>query len=159
LEKKTYHVTLEGMQRLKDRLDYIQNVHLLRLRAETRQSMEDAPGSMDDNTGYLEGQEEYELVEGLARNLQFIVEHAEVVSLDEAAVGTVQTGSRVTLLDQDGRQATYQVVDGIELIPGRTDQVSNDSPVGLSLLGKRHGDEVEVRVPDGARRFTVISME
>jgi transcription elongation factor GreA len=159
VENKTHYVTAEGMQRLRDRLDYIQNVHLTRLRAEMRQSMEDAPGSMDDNTGYLEGQEEYELVEGLAQNLQYIIEHAEVVSLNEAAVGTVQTGSRVTLLDEEARQVTYQVVGGIELISGCADQVSSDSPVGLSLLGKRHGDEVEVIVPDGVRRFTVISVE
>jgi transcription elongation factor GreA len=159
LEYKTYHVTLEGMQRLKDRLDYIQNVHLPRLQAEMRQSMEEAPGSLDDNTGYLVGQEEYEMVESLAQNLQFIVEHAEVVRQDGATIGAVQAGSRVTLLDQDGRQASYQVVDGMELNPGRKDQVSSDSPVGRSLLGKRHGDEVQVTVPDGARRFTVVRVE
>ena len=61
-----------------------------------------------------------------------------------------------TLLDQDGQRATYQIVEGVELNSGEPDQLSSDSPVGLALLGKKAGDEVEVTVPDGKRRYTII---
>ncbi len=158
MEKDAYFVTAEGMQRLRDRLDYMRNVRLPGVRAGMEQALADDPGSLGDNTGYLETQEDFELIEGLVQELQYIVEHAEVVTPDDARAGTVQTGSQVTLLDQEGGQAAYQIVDGIEMSPGQPGQISSDSPVGLGLLGKRAGDEVEVAVPDGIRRYTIVSI-
>ncbi len=159
MERDAYFVTPEGMQRLRERLDDLRNVRLARQRTMMEQALVDDPGEMNDNTGYLETQEDYELLEGLLQELEFIINHAQVVGPDDARAGTVQTGSRVTLLGPEGRQMSYQIVSGVEMTPGQPDQMSTDSPMGRSLLGRRAGDEVEVEVPAGKHRYTIVSIK
>ncbi|MCL5026823.1 MAG: GreA/GreB family elongation factor [Chloroflexi bacterium] len=161
MEKEAYTLSPDAMNKLRAELDQLQTVRLPELVAAIEQARADDPGSIEDNTGFLETQQEYEMVLGHIQRLEYILRHAEVLSPDQVSTNVVRIGSRVTVLDQQGKQQTYHIVDSGEFewfgspLEGR---VSNDSPVGRSLLGKQQGETVDVAVPDGARKLTIIAI-
>jgi transcription elongation factor GreA len=81
---------------------------------------------------------------------------ANAVIIDEEAVRTsetVQIGSTV-VVQHNGGERTYRIVSSIEA-DAASGRISDDSPIGAALLGKRRGDTVEVDVPAGRQRFTI----
>lgn len=161
MEKEAYTLTPEAMNRLRAELDYLQTVRLPEIITSLEQARADDPGSVDDNTGFLETQQAYELVLGHIQRLEYVLRHAEALSPEEASSNVIRIGSKVTVLDQGGRQEVYRVVDRGEFewfnssVEGK---VSSDSPVGKALLSKSAGDVVEVAVPDGVRKLTIIGV-
>ena len=72
--------------------------------------------------------------------------------------GLVQLGSTVTIKDSDGEESRYAIVGSSEAKPAQG-RISNESPVGRSLLGRRVGELVQVRTPGGVVDYTVLAVE
>ena len=70
---------------------------------------------------------------------------------------TVVIGSKVTLVNQDGQEENYTIVGSAEvnLVEGK---ISNESPVGTALLGRRVKEEIEVSVPSGIERLKIVAI-
>jgi transcription elongation factor GreA len=83
-----------------------------------------------------------------------------VVIMEENQGGrdTVEIGTTIAAMDQDGRSFRYTIVGSAEADPSRG-TISNVSPIGRSLLGKRVGDEAEINVPSGEIRLEVLAIE
>lgn len=146
LEPKTYLVTPEGMQELQEQLD-----DLKRRRREAAEAIREMAsqttdmGSRIDSTFAANRNDASELDAEIGL-LERIIALADIIETPDN-VSEVRVGSRVTV-QLDGKQQTYRLVGVIEADPG-DGKISNESPLGKSLLGKRGGESFEIVTPAG----------
>lgn len=154
--EKTVPMTKDGMKKLETELEHLLNVR----RAEVADRIHDAKeyASAQSNSEYEEAKNEQAFVEGRILTLEHLLQNASVID-EEAAhkASRVQIGSIVHITDGNGKAIEYRIVGGAESRPTEG-LISNESPVGQALLGKRVGDEVKISVPKGVLRLTVTGI-
>ena len=147
-------ITEEGLRRLESMLADLTG----RARGHLAERMRNARATMSDTREgpeYLELLQESDLLEGRIADLQARIGELRVVE-QRAARGVVSIGSRV-VVDIDGERRRYTVVGSDEADP-LGGLISNQSPLGAALLGRRRGDEVEWLAPDGRERGRVVQV-
>ena len=156
MAEKAVPMTREGMERLEKELEHLRTVRRQEVADRIHQSKELA--SAQNNAEYEEAKNEQAFVEGRILTLEHILQNAVVID-EEAAhhANRVQFGSKVTVQGADGKAQKYTIVGVAEARPTEG-MISNESPVGRALLGKRVGDEVQVQVPKGVLRLTVTAI-
>jgi transcription elongation factor GreA len=153
---KTY-LTAEGAQKLRDELAYLRDVKRPELAERLRAAIQQ--GDLSENADYTAAKEEQGFLEGRIMALERML--AEVVILDENAPATsdVRMGSRVTVVEEGfSDQETFQIVGPAEADP-MGGKISNVSPLGQSLMGKRIGAKVRVTTPAGPTIFKILKIE
>jgi len=151
-------LTQEGLVKLQEELEHLRNVRRPQMAASLEQARE-SNLSTEDEPGFEFAKEEQAQVEKRILLLEDTVARAEII--DQAAAqrtGTVQLGTTVVVKPEDGPEQTYQIVGSIEEVDVIRGKISDGSPVGKALLGRRAGDMVEVAVPNGNRRLTIVSL-
>jgi transcription elongation factor GreA len=156
MAEKAVPLTKAGMARLKDELDHLVSVRRHEVADRIHQSKELA--SAQNNSEYEEAKNEQAFVEGRILTLEHMLQNAIVID-EEAAhhASRVQIGSTVHVSDGNGKEMQYTIVGGAEAKPTKG-LISNDSPVGLALLGKRVGDQVQISVPKGVLKLKVTAI-
>jgi transcription elongation factor GreA len=96
-------------------------------------------------------------VEGRILRLETILHNAVIIE-EEGPRDTVGLGSHVTVVEGDGPPETYHVVGSAEADPTRG-LISNESPLGRALMGRKVGDTAEVNAPDGVLAFEIVGIE
>ncbi len=115
-------------------------------------------GDLSENSEYDEAKNEQALTEGRILQLENMLKNAEVVDESEIPTDTVSVGSIVKVKDYDfDEEVEYTIVGSAEADPMNF-KISNESPVGKGLIGKKVGDIVEVNVPDGVSKFEVLDI-
>ena len=153
---KTY-LTAEGAQKLRDELAYLRDVKRPELAVRLRAAIQQ--GDLSENADYTAAKEEQGFLEGRIMALERML--AEVVILDESRshVGEVRMGSRVTVVEEGfSDQETFQIVGPAEADP-MGGKISNVSPLGQALIGKKIGAKVRVTTPGGPTVFKVTKVE
>jgi transcription elongation factor GreA len=115
-------------------------------------------GDLKENSEYHDAKNDQAHLETKIKILRERLARAKVV---EAAVGEpdiVGFGSTVSVRDEEGREQRFEIVSSQTAAPGQG-KISIESPVARALLGVSAGEEVEVTLPRGSRRFTVLSVE
>jgi transcription elongation factor GreA len=153
MAEKAVPMTREGIERLEKELDHLRNVRRHEVAERIHEAKELA--SAQNNAEYEEAKNEQAFVEGRIMTLEHLLQNASVID-EEAAhhASQVQIGSRVTASGEDGKKLEYTIVGAAEAQPTKG-LISNESPVGMALLGKRVGDEVQISVPKGVFRLTI----
>ncbi len=149
------YLTPEGYKKLVEELEYLRTVK----RQEVAQRLHDAlaeGGDLIENAEYEAAKNEQAFVEGRIQELEYILANARVV--EGGASGEVEVGSRVTVEYEDGTKETYTIVGAAEASP-REGLISNESPLGQALLGKKAGEEVEVNAPNGSFKVRILKVE
>jgi len=156
MAEKAVPLTKEGLARLQQELDHLINVRRHEVAERIHATRELA--STQNNSEYEEAKNEQAFVEGRIMTLEHMLQNAIIID-EEAAhkASRVQIGSTVRVRDAEGKETQYTIVGGAEAQPTKG-YISNDSPVGLALLGKRVGDEVQISVPKGVLRLTVTEI-
>jgi transcription elongation factor GreA len=156
MAEKAVPMTKEGIERLEKELDHLRSVRRHEVADRIHEAKELA--SAQNNAEYEEAKNEQAFVEGRILTLEHLLQNATVID-EEAAhhASRVQIGSNVTVTAADGKQTEYQIVGAAEAQPTQG-MISNESPVGRALLGKRVGDEVQIQVPKGVLRLTVTGI-
>ncbi|MPZ50385.1 MAG: transcription elongation factor GreA [Dehalococcoidia bacterium] len=156
MAEKALPMTKEGIERLQKELEHLHAVRRPEVADRIHQAKELA--SAKNNAEYEEAKNEQAFVEGRIMTLEHLLQNATVID-EEAAhnANRVQLGSRVTVSAGDGKTTEYTIVGAAEASPTEG-LISNESPVGRALLGKRVGDEVQVSAPRGVLRLTVTSI-
>ena len=152
---KTVYLTREGRKRLEEELRYLITVK----RPEVAERIRRAKEFTDtvDNAEYDDAKNEQAFVEGKIQEYERML--ASAVLIDEhPANDYVRLGSHVRVRDSQGEEAEYVIVGSVEADP-RKGKISNESPVGRALLGKRVGDAVSIVAPGGSFDLTIISVE
>lgn len=112
-----------------------------------------------DNSEYDESKNEQAFVEGRILTIERLLANAVLIEgSSDPTHETVGIGSKVTLVNDDGETETYTIVGSAEASP-RLGRISNESPVGRAVLGKRLGESVEVAVPAGIFHYKISSIE
>lgn len=149
-------VTQEGHAKLLEELDHLINVR----RPEVIQAVATArsEGDLRENAGYDAARNDQSFIEGRIRDIESILKRIEII--DEAAAGngnTVTIGSTVTIRI-DGDLETYTIVGAVEADPANG-RISNESPFGKALLGKKVGDSTSIETPVTTLAAEIVSIE
>ena len=149
-------LTEEGRARLEKELEHLKTVRRPQVAERIRQAKELA--STQNNAEYDDAKNDQAFVEGRILTLEKLIQDARIINEEEAHhASAVQIGSTVHLVDGQGKKTQYTIVGSAEADP-KSGRISNESPVGRALLGKRVGDEVQVSVPKGLMRFTLTKI-
>ncbi|NMB25689.1 MAG: transcription elongation factor GreA [Firmicutes bacterium] len=155
LEKEVL-LTKEGLSRLEDELEHLKTVKRREVAARIKQAL--AFGDISENAEYDDAKNEQAFIEGRIITLEKMLRNARVISEEDIQLESVGLGSRVKLKDLEYEdEFEYVIVSSAEADPGDA-KISNESPVGEALLGKKAGDTVEVEVPAGIVRYQVLAI-
>jgi len=156
VEKETI-LTPEGLHKLEEELGHLKTVRRKEVAGRIKQSKEF--GDLMENSEYEDAKNEQAFVEVRILQLEQMLRNARVVDNHGAPPDCVAVGSKVRLKDlSSGEEINYMIVGSAEANPDQ-DKISNESPVGRGLLGKRKGDVVEVTVPAGKMRYTILQVK
>ena len=153
---KPVFLTAEGRTRLEAELEHMTSVRRREV-ADRIHSAKDQ-GDITDNAEYEDAKNEQAFVEGRILELEAKLRNAVLIASEANSSGLVQLGATVTIKDIDGEESRYTIVGSAEAKPAQG-RISNESPVGRSLLGRRVGEEVQVRTPGGIVAYTVMAVE
>ncbi len=152
---KSVPLTKEGLGKLKQELEHLTTFR----RAEVAKRIHDAKELVgaQNTPEYEDARNEQAFVEGRILTLENIIQNATIIdeTHDRQKVGL---GSVVTVINHKGEREHYTIVGSAEADP-KAGKVSNESPVGIALLGKAVGDEVQINAPAGACRWTVVKID
>jgi transcription elongation factor GreA len=151
-------LTRAGFEKLLSELEYLRTVK----RQEVAERIHDAwenDAARDNVPSYDYAKNEQAMVEGRILELEHMIRHAQIIDEDGARQSdSVRLGSTVVLEAADGARRTFTLVGSAEANPSEG-RISNESPVGRALMGKRVGETVEVMVPAGIQHYTVSSIQ
>lgn len=114
-------------------------------------------GDLSENAEYHEAREQMGWLQGRLQELRAILDRAEMIEEGSQKKSVVDLGTTV-IVDISGKQKEYAIVGAQEANP-MIGKISNESPLGQALLGKRVGDEVEVQVPAGRQIYRIVSIQ
>jgi len=152
MAEKPIFLTKEGRAKLEAELDHLRNVR----RAEVAERIHSAKeeGDIMENSAYDEAKNEQAFVEGRIMTIEQMLKNAVMIESTRSS-GSVGLGSVVTILERGASEEDiFHIVGSAEADPSKG-RISNESPVGRALLGKREGDEVQVKIPDGVRYLKI----
>lgn len=139
-------LTAEGYAELEEELNDLR----VNKRAENVQAIKEARshGDLSENSEYDAARDEQAKIEARIQELEFKLEHATII--DNKDKSTVNVGSEVTVIyEDDNEEDTYYIVGSLESDPFEN-KISNESPIGAALIGKKKGDVVSVEGPNGS---------
>lgn len=148
-------LTAEGKVKLEQELTYLKDTKRPQVAERIRQAKEE--GDLRENAEYDDAKLEQGFVEGRIRELEYLLKNVQIIEANGS--GIVGLGSTVTVREEGtDDDETYTVVGATEASPG-DGRISNESPWGQALLGKKKGDLVSVDAPGGEIAFRVIKVE
>ncbi len=153
MNNKPGYLTRDGLEKLRAELDQLVNVRRPEVAARIHDAKEH--GDLAENAEYEDAKNEQAFVEGRIQTLEALIRNAVLIDENHPS-DHVQIGSTVVVESSDGRE-TFHIVGSAEADPG-SGRISNESPVGRALLGRRPGDEVVVRVPGGDFTYKIVSI-
>ena len=157
-DNKQLVVTLEGLQKMKEELEYKETTEKMRIAEQLKVAI--SYGDLSENAEYDAAKNDQAALEQRIAELRQMIENAVVVDESKINTDVVGFGTRVTIVDvddEDEEEEVYTIVGTSESDPlgGR---LSNESPVGAALIGAHVGDVVTAQTPGGARRLRIIDI-
>ena len=155
-EKKQYVMTYEGVKKLEDELEYLKTVKRKEITEKIKVAL--GYGDLSENSEYDEAKNDQAFTEGRIVTLENMLKNAVVVDESEIPHDIVSVGSKVRVKDFEfDEEVDYTIVGSAEADPMNF-KISNESPVGSALIGKKIGDIVEVQIPDGINKFEILGI-
>jgi transcription elongation factor GreA len=152
---KQVPLTKDGLDKLQKELDELVTVR----RAEVAQKIHDAKELVgaQNSPEYEDVRSEQAFVEGRIQEIESMLQNAVVID-HKSDHQKVSLGSKVKVRDPGGKETSYTIVGMAEADP-KAGKISNESPVGASLLGKKLGDTIDVKAPAGTMTWTVVKID
>lgn len=148
-------LTQEGFDKLEEERDTLISVR----RKEVSERLKEAIsyGDLSENAEYDAAKNEQAELEDRIHKLEQMIRNAKIVKEDEVSLDQVNVGLKVLLKNKkDGSTQEFVIVGSTEADPFATPaKISNYSPVGSQLIGKKKGETVEVTVPDGTISYVI----
>lgn len=149
-------LTQEGFDKLEQELDFLKTTK--RKEVAERLKVAISFGDLSENAEYDEAKKEQAALEERIIKLEGMIRVAVIIDENNVDLDVITIGSIVKIYDTKyDEELEYSIVGSAEANPyeGR---ISNESPVGRALLGKKKGDSVEVTVPDGVVTFNILDI-
>jgi transcription elongation factor GreA len=153
--QKDVILTPEGLDKLKAEIEYLSNEK----RREVAERIKEARefGDISENSEYDDAKNEQAMLEARIASLEDKLRSATVIDASELTSDVVRVGSLVSVKDESsGKSLKYTIVGSTEADPSQN-RLSNESPVGKALLGRKKNDTVKVQLPNGKNRALKIT--
>jgi transcription elongation factor GreA len=150
------YLTAEGATKLKEELDHLRGVERTALARRLREAV--SQGDLSENADYHKAKEDQGFLEGRIQELEHLLKYAIIVESHIGERDTVDIGARVTIQEADYDPEAYWLV-GAKEADSRNRKISNESPVGRALMGKRVGDVVSIVTPSGQMQMKILAIE
>ena len=150
-------LTREGYDKLKQEIEYLSTEKRREVAERIRVAREF--GDIAENSEYDDAKNEQAMLEHRIATLEERLSAARVIEAGEASSDVVSIGSHVKLQDLDAKQTIeYHIVGSAEANPAEH-RLSNESPVGKAIMGRKKGEIVEVAAPRGSLKFKILSIK
>ncbi len=151
------YLTEDGLQKVKEELEYLTTTR----RPEVAKMISEAikEGDLSENAGYDEAKTAQGFLEGRIRDLETILKRVQIIKEGESATNVVSMG-RTVIVREVGTDfdETYTIVGSLEADP-LNGRISNESPIGKALMGRKVGAKVVANTPGGEITFKIMRIE
>lgn len=150
---KQFHLTKQGVDELKTELE-----ELLAQRSAIAERVKTARefGDLGENMEYTAARQEQERNENRVTEIEHILKNAQLISAPKDD-SKVELGNIVKLKSEAGKTKEFQVVGTVEADP-LEGKISDESPLGKAVLGKKRGDEVEIKTPSETAVYKIVDI-
>lgn len=147
---KEFHLSKEGLEELKKELKT-----LIAQRPEVAEKIKTARefGDLSENDEYANARDEQARNESRIAEIEYILQNYELIE-ENKTDDTVGLGNTVVLINEAKKQVTYHMVSSVEVDPAER-KISNESPIGQALMGRKVGDKVEIELPVGKTSYKI----
>jgi transcription elongation factor GreA len=150
-------LTPEGYERLKEEIDFLSNQKRREVADRIRVAREF--GDIQENSEYDDAKNEQALLEARIAKLEERLRDARIIDAGEVTFDVVSIGSVVRLRDVDAKETVeYFIVGSAEANPAEQ-KLSNESPVGKAIIGRKKGETVEVATPRGSLKYKILDIK
>ena len=154
MTQKQVFLTPEGLIKLEQELDISKTVRRKEIATWIKTALDF--GDLSENSEYDQAKNEQAQLEERIAKVETMLRNAKLIEEDEITTDVVSIGSKVVVNDLEyDEEMEYVIVGSAEADPFEG-KISNESPLGSALLGKKPGDQVEVKVPDGSIKYEVL---
>ena len=150
---KEIYLTSEGFLKLEEELDNLKKVE----RPDVINAIKEARalGDLSENAEYSSARERQAKLEARIKEIEYTLEHATII--ENSSDGKVKVGSVITIEYDDGETEEYSIVGTNEADPFEN-KISNESPIAISLMGKKEGEVASVDSPNGSFNVKLIKV-
>ena len=149
-------LTPEGLAELKGKIDHLSTVRRREVAARIKEAREF--GDISENSEYDDAKNEQAMLEQRIAQLEDKLRSAQVINASELDNNVVRVGSLVSGKDDKGKSFEYAIVGSTEADPANK-RLSNESPVGRAIIGKKKGETVEVTAPRGSMKYKILDIK
>lgn len=156
MPQKETILTYEGLKKLEEELEYLKTEK----RREVAERIKVALGfgDLSENSEYDEAKNEQAQVEMRIIDLENKLRNVKVIDEDEIDTKTVQIGNTVQVLDMEYDEKVDYTIVGSTEVDLANNKISNESPIGKALLGRKKNEVVEVEAPAGVLSFKILKI-
>lgn len=156
MDKKNI-LTYEGLKKLEDELDYLKVVKRKEISQKIKEAREQ--GDLSENAEYDAAKDEQRDIEARIEEIEKILKNAEVVTDEEIDLDKINVGCIVKVLDMEYEdEIDFKIVGSTEA-NSLENKISNESPVGRELIGKKKNDIINVETPNGVASYKVLDIK
>ena len=157
MEEREVILTQDGDKKLEEELQVLKGPKKMEVAERIKVAREF--GDLSENSEYDDAKNEQALLEAKIIEIENTLRLAKIVDDDDVSIRKAGVGTLVKVYDYEfDEEVSYGIVGATE-VDIKNNKISNESPVGKALIGKKKGDEVEVQTPEGVSKYKVISIE
>ena len=150
-------LTPEGLEKLKEEIAYLTGEKRREVAERIKHAREF--GDISENSEYDDAKNEQAMLEQRIAQLGERLKRARVIEPEDVPAGIVAVGTRVRLKDIDANETIEYVIVGSAEANPTEQKLSNESPVGRAILGRKKGETVEVAAPRGSLKYKIIDVK
>ena len=156
MEEKEILVSQEGYNKLEADLDYLKTIKRTEIAEKIKVAL--GYGDLSENSEYDEAKSAQAENEDKIAELENKIRHAKIIDESEINTKNVQVGNIVKLYNDMMKQEVVFTIVGPTEVDLAENKISNESPIGSALMGKKKGEEVEIQVPAGVMKYKILGI-
>ena len=153
-KEKEVYLTSEGFLNLEEELDNLKKVERPNVLEAIKEAR--ALGDLSENAEYSSARERQGKLEARIKEIEYLLEHATIIENNND--GKIKVGSNITIkYVEDEDEEEYSIVGTNEADPFEN-KISNESPIGKAIIGKKEGDTINVESPTGSYQIKIVKV-
>lgn len=157
MEEREIMLTEEGYKKLDEELKQLKGPRKMEVAERIKVAREF--GDLSENSEYDDAKNEQALLEARIIEIENTLRHAKIVDDDEISTRKVGVGTLVTVYDYEFEEEVSYGIVGATEVNMAENKISNESPVGKALMGRKKGEEFDVETPGGISKYKVLSIK
>ena len=157
MEEKEVILTQEGFDRLEKELEHLRTVTRMEIAERIKVAL--GFGDLSENSEYDEAKNAQAENEDKIAELEEKLRYAKIIDESEIDTKTVQVGNTVKVLDIEFDEEVEYTIVGSTEVNLAENKISNESPIGAGLLGKKKNDVISIQVPAGISKYKILSIK